>query len=161
MSPRAAARLESLGFQDVYDYVAGEADWTASGLPIEGTNADLRHAGALARRDLPTCRLDEDARDVMSRVCGVGWDACAVVNDDRVVLGLLRCNGSDAMPGMTVEQRMESGPSTFRPDARLDRPLSYMRRHDLASVLVTRSDGRLVGLLLRESIERVDSADHA
>ena len=27
MSPRAAWRLDSLGFQQVYDYVAGEADW--------------------------------------------------------------------------------------------------------------------------------------
>lgn len=160
MSPRAAARLESLGFQDVYDYVAGEADWTASGLPVEGANASLRRAGDLALRDVPTCRLDEVALDVMSRVCGAGWDACAVVNDDRVVLGLLRCGDVDAAPGVTVEQSMESGPSTFRPDAMLDQPLRYMRRHDLPSVLVTTSDGRLVGLVLRKTIEDAGTADH-
>ena len=39
MSPRAAWRLESLGFGDVYDYVAGKVDWMAAGLPIEGANA--------------------------------------------------------------------------------------------------------------------------
>jgi len=32
MSPRAASRLESLGFRDVYDYAAGKADWFAAGL---------------------------------------------------------------------------------------------------------------------------------
>jgi hypothetical protein len=29
MSPRAASRLESLGFTQVNDYVAGKADWVA------------------------------------------------------------------------------------------------------------------------------------
>jgi hypothetical protein len=33
MSPRAAWRLEGLGFERVYDYVPGESDWFASGLP--------------------------------------------------------------------------------------------------------------------------------
>src|SRR6266511_4403171 len=37
MSPRAAWRLESMGFAEVYDYVAGKADWGAAGLPLEGT----------------------------------------------------------------------------------------------------------------------------
>jgi len=32
MSPRAASRLESLGFRDVYDYAAGKADWFNAGL---------------------------------------------------------------------------------------------------------------------------------
>jgi hypothetical protein len=33
MSPRAAWRLESIGFQHVYDYVAGKADWGGAGRP--------------------------------------------------------------------------------------------------------------------------------
>ncbi len=36
MSPRAASRLESLGFREAYDYAAGKADWFAAGLPMEG-----------------------------------------------------------------------------------------------------------------------------
>ncbi len=36
MSPRAACRLEALGFEQVYDYVLGIADWNAAGIPIEG-----------------------------------------------------------------------------------------------------------------------------
>ena len=160
MSPRAAARLESLGFQDVYDYVPGEADWFASGLPMEGTNANLRHAGDLARRDVPTCQLGEDVSDVTRRVCDAGWDACPVVNNERVVLGLLRCDGADPTLGATVEDSMESGPSTFRPDASLDQPLAYLRRHNLTSVLVTTSDGRLVGLLSQQTLEQADTEVH-
>jgi rhodanese-related sulfurtransferase len=31
MSPRAASRLESLGFTEVYDYIDGKLDWMAAG----------------------------------------------------------------------------------------------------------------------------------
>ena len=44
MSPRAACRLETLGFSEVYDYVAGKADWLARGLPREGEKAGERRA---------------------------------------------------------------------------------------------------------------------
>jgi rhodanese-related sulfurtransferase len=90
LSPRAAWRLESLGFAEVYDYVDGELDWLAAGLPTEGRNADVPRAGDVARRDVPTCRLEEPIGQVRERVRAAGWDACVVVNDQRVVLGLLR-----------------------------------------------------------------------
>lgn len=34
-SPKAAQRMEELGYTDVYDYEAGKADWKAAGLPVE------------------------------------------------------------------------------------------------------------------------------
>jgi rhodanese-related sulfurtransferase len=37
MSLRAAWRLEDLGFEKVYDYVPGKADWFANGLPKVGS----------------------------------------------------------------------------------------------------------------------------
>ena len=153
MSPRAAWRLESLGFREVYDYLAGEVDWFANGLPLEGALASVRRAGDFARPDVPTCQLYEQADTVLARVCGIDWDACVVVNDERVVLGLLCCDGLTASPGATVEQHMKSGPSTFRPDATLDQPLDHMRRHNVGSVLVTTPNGRLKGLLLRADAE--------
>lgn len=39
MSPRAACRLATLGFEQIYDYVAGKSDWLARGLPREGEKA--------------------------------------------------------------------------------------------------------------------------
>ena len=54
MSLRAAWRLESLRFTEVYDYVAGEADWFASGLPGEGRDGAIPFAGDVARRYVPT-----------------------------------------------------------------------------------------------------------
>jgi rhodanese-related sulfurtransferase len=34
-SPKAAKRMEQLGYDRVYDYVAGKADWRAAGKPVE------------------------------------------------------------------------------------------------------------------------------
>jgi CBS domain-containing protein len=52
---------------------------------------------------------------------------------------------------------MELGPSTFRPDATLDQPLAYMRRRSRSGVLVTLSDGRLVGFLTRADAEHAEA----
>ncbi len=38
-SPKAARRLDQLGYRNVYDYEAGKQDWRSAGLAIEtGTN---------------------------------------------------------------------------------------------------------------------------
>lgn len=34
-SPKAAKRLEDLGYSNVLDYEAGKEDWRAAGLPVE------------------------------------------------------------------------------------------------------------------------------
>src|SRR5216683_1666901 len=59
MSKRAAWRLETLGFEQVHHYTPGKEDWMAAGLPIEGSKASIPRVGGVARRDVPTCRLDE------------------------------------------------------------------------------------------------------
>jgi CBS domain-containing protein len=161
LSPRAAWRLESLGFTQVYDYTDGKLDWLAAGLPTEGTNASSPRAGDVARRDVPTCATDEDIGDVRKRVSAAGWDACVVVNDERVVLGLLRADeladGSDG----PVEAVMRPGPSTFRPHVPIGEMAHYMIDHDLPSSPITTSDGRLVGLLKVEDAARVAHEQHA
>jgi hypothetical protein len=78
-----------MGFRRVYDYVAGKKDWGSYGLPREGTSVPARTAGEVARRDVPTCALDERLADVLERVRSAGWDTCIVVNEQRVVLGRL------------------------------------------------------------------------
>jgi CBS domain-containing protein len=150
MSPRAAWRLESLGFADVYDYVAGKLDWMAAGLPTEGTNAAHPRAGEVARKDVPTAHLDERLGDVRTRAKESGWDAVVVINDERVVLGLLRSKELDKDPEATIEQAMRPGPSTFRPYVSIKEMADHMIEHKLESSPITTSDGRLVGLLLQK-----------
>ena len=153
MSPRAAWRLESLGFGEVYEYRGGKLDWMAAGLPTEGTNAKRPRAGSLARADVPTCRLDERRADLAARVRAAGWSQCVVVDDDRVVLGLLEGEALDG-GAATAADAMREGPTTIRPHVTLDDTVISLAAHRHEQVLVTTSDGRLVGLLRRADAER-------
>lgn len=155
MSPRAAARLESLGFSQLYDYSAGKVDWAAMGLPTEGNVAERLRAGDIARQDAPTCRLMERLGDVRERVEASGWNVCLVVDDAGVVLGRLRDAAFEKDPDATVENIMEEGPTTIRPNTELEDITRRMQAKKVGSILVTRSDGRLIGIMYREDAARV------
>src|SRR6266540_4232965 len=113
MSPRAASRLESLGFEHVYDYVAGKADWGSAGLLLEGANGSETRAGAHLRTDVPTCRPDERVEEVCARLDESGWDTCFVVDERRVVLGRIRRRAIRARGNVAAEEAMTLGPSTI------------------------------------------------
>jgi predicted transcriptional regulator len=91
---------------------------------------------------------------VSRRVHEAGWSACVVVNDERIVLGLLRAAELDRDPALTIERAMRPGPSTFRPYRLISEIADYMGDRKLESSPVTTSDGRLVGLLIRTDAER-------
>jgi CBS domain-containing protein len=144
-----------MGFTQVYDYSAGKLDWLAAGLSTEGSNAQRPRAGDVARPDVPTCGLHERLGEVAQRVRAAGWDACVVVNAERVVLGLLRAKELEADRDLRIEQAMRPGPSTFRPYVSIAEMARFMADHNLDSSPITTSDGRLVGLLLRRDAARV------
>lgn len=153
MSPRAAARLESLGFKQVYDYAAGKTDWGSAGLPLEGANGSETRAGAHVRADVPVCHLDDRLRDVRDRLEGSGWDTCFVLDERGVVLGRLGRRAIRGRGDVSVEDAMTLGPSTIRPSARLSDMVERMRKQNLTNLPVTTSDGRFVGLLTRQDAE--------
>ena len=111
MSSRAAWRLEALGFEQVFRYAAGKVDWMAAGLPIEGTKASVPRVGSLARRDVPTCRLEDEVGVVSSRLRATDWDLCVVLNEARIVLGRVTLETDQHK---TVAQVMDPGPVTYR-----------------------------------------------
>jgi CBS domain-containing protein len=152
MSPRAAWRLETLGFAQVFDYADGKLDWMAAGLPTEGTNATKPRAGDVAHKDSPTCLLTERLSEVRDRVRGLGWDAVVVVNEERIVLGLLRSKELDSEGDQLIEQVMRPGPSTFRPFTSIAEMAKFLDEHKLDNSPITTSDGRLVGLLLTKDV---------
>ena len=157
MSPRAAWRLEALGFENVCDYAAGKQDWLANGLPIEGELAEAPKIGQLACREVPTCRLDETISEVAERLQSSNWSECVVTNQATIVLGLIRKAMWDGVDnGMLVEQTMESAPATFRPHVRSDEMLAYMQKKKLKSALVTTSEGKLVGLVRRKDLSQIE-----
>ena len=142
-----------MGYQRVYDYVAGKKDWGSYGFGHEGSNVPECTAGDVAHRDVPTCTLENELPEVRERVRAAGWDTCIVVNEQRVVLGLLGRKAIAADNDETVEQAMTPGPSTVRPSIGADALLERIRARNLTSFLVTTPDGRLVGLALRRDLE--------
>jgi Mg/Co/Ni transporter MgtE len=146
----------------VYDYVAGKQDWFAAGLPREGKIAGLPRAADVARPDVPTCRLDERVGEVRERVRGAGWGECVVINDRRVVLGILQPEQFEhARDDDVVEDSMRPGPGTFRPHVHIEELAAFMGRHDLESAPITTSDGELVGMLRRTDAEAAAHRLHA
>jgi CBS domain-containing protein len=163
MSPRAASRLRTLGFERVRDYSGGKEDWLAFGLPREGASAAAPLAGDLARSDAPTCRLDDALAEIRRRLQRNGWDSCLVVTEDRVVLGRIGRRALRGSEARTAEEAMTEGPGTVRPSAAVADLLARMRERDLQAVPVTTPDGKLIGMLRREDAERAvaesDAAD--
>ena len=82
-----------------------------AGLPTEGTNTQRPRLVDVVRRDVPVCSLGERLGDVRERVIAAGWDACVVVSQERVVLGLLRANELQADPHLLVDQAMRPDPA--------------------------------------------------
>jgi CBS domain len=160
MAPRAAARLESLGFREVLEYKAGKSDWLAAGLPTEGENSRCPRAGEASRKDVVLCGLKDRLGDVRDRAATTELKVAVVVDAQQVVLGLLRSKQLEMDPDLAVERAMRPGPSTFRPYVSMKEMADYMVEHSLESVPITTSDGKLAGVLLKSDATRM-AADAA
>ncbi len=158
MSPRAAWRLETTGFEQVYDYVGSKVDWIGDGLPFEGTLAEQPRLSTVAELDVPTCSIDETAGAVRGRVGG--WEFCLVVaGPDRVVLGLARVEALGLGDDRRMGEVMQEGPSTYRPHVTAKEMSANLRRSPAPWVIVTTLSGHLVGVARPEAIHLAAEGD--
>lgn len=148
MSPRAAWRLEALGYGPLYDYAAGKVDWMAAGLPTIRTDAVERRALDWADRDPPTCHPDDLVGELPAR-----GESVVVINDRRMVLGRLRAGTAPTDAAARVEDVMEPGPATVRAHEPLDPLLERMRRRGTDEVIVTTPEGEFLGVVRRTKEE--------
>lgn len=145
MSPRAAWRLEAAGFT-AYDYVAGKSDWLAADLPFDG-NAHL--VGSVTRRDVPVVRVGATTRTARESLDRYGFGPVVVVNAEQVVMGVLhRADLERLAADAAVDAALRFGVSTVRPSEPVAELVHRMQHADITRIVVTRSDGTLVGLFL-------------
>jgi rhodanese-related sulfurtransferase len=157
LSPRAARRLELLGFTDVYDYMVGKAAWLADGLPFEGERGPGTRIGSIARDDVPTVHARATLADAAKAFGEDNTEGIAVVvDDDRVVMGVLRREALGLDPQSLVLDAAQPGPSTFRPSLPIEEMADHFRRHDLARALVTTLEGRWIGMVRRHDVVQDD-----
>src|SRR3954454_1229515 len=88
LSPRAAHRLDQLGFAEVYDYVASKAAWLACGLPGEGLLHEDRRVAARVHADVPRLKPNAAISDLATAIGD--WEIAVVVDGDDVLLGSIR-----------------------------------------------------------------------
>src|SRR5690349_16327487 len=118
-------------------------DWAAAGLPVEGEHAQLPRLLDIAERDVPTCRLTDRLADVPSPLC-------VVTDEHGIVLGQV----TEKRAGNTVEEVMELAPATYRPNVSLEELWGRLEKHPrVQHVLVSTSDGQLLGRLWRHDLE--------
>jgi rhodanese-related sulfurtransferase len=141
LSPRAAWRLEHLGFSDAFDYAVSKMDWLARGRDYEGT-ADLvtRHLDRDVARCTPATPLDE-VRAAVGRA-GI----CVVTNEAGIVFGAVDAKTLSSREGSTAEGVMRPGVSTVRPSEERDKLDERLTSHKIERIVVTDLEGKLLGL---------------
>ena len=150
MSPRAAWRLEAAGFGPVYDYAAGKADWLAADLPFEGT-AEL--AGLFTRRGVATVAETTPAAEALRLLDAQRFGPILVLNQAGVVMGAAYRDALAGAPGEAeTASVMRFGVSTVRPSEDAAALAHRMGHAEVTRVVVTRSDGTLVGLFFAADV---------
>ena len=148
MSPRAAWRLEAAGFSPVYDYTDGKADWLAADLPFD---ADARLVGPLTRREVPTVADEATVEAARAELQAVGFGPVVVLNPAGIVLGTLHAEQLEQADADTpVAGLLRFGISSVRPSEQVAELTRRMAHRGVTRVVVTRSDGGLVGLFFTE-----------
>jgi rhodanese-related sulfurtransferase len=152
MSPRAAARLDSLGFGRVYDYAASKVDYLARGLPREGEKAQERRAADLVRDGVVRCRPGERIAQVRAQVEASPYGVALVLDERDVLLGRLRGSALRGDGTVSAEEAMEAGPSTIRADTSLENLRERLDGGGLNFAIVTTPDGVLMGIICRADL---------
>ena len=155
MSPRAACRLDALGFEKVHDYTLGIADWKAAGEPIEGPPIGVQVVADATRPDIPTASPQERLGTVRDRTEAAGWDEALVLDCEGLVVGRLRGRiwGQDRR--LAVVEVMEPGPTTVRPNGALAPLVNRMEERATKLVTVTTPQGVLIGVLVLQDAQRL------
>ena len=140
MSPRAACRLERLGFE-VYDYVLSKVDWLAAGLPTERAEPAAPRVSLVLETNVATCAPTARVKELRAASDAREW---VVVTEEGVVLGRLRLDG-DTGGNVTAEEVMHPGPTTVRAHEDLAKTWERMAARNVKSILVTTPEGVLLG----------------
>ncbi len=104
--------------------------------------------------DVPTCASDDPVGEVRERISRSGHDFCVVVNDEDVILGLLRGDTLAKDEKARACDVMELGPKTTPPSEPVRELLEARSSQGVKEFLVATSHGILLGGMSRDGAER-------
>lgn len=79
-------------------------------------------------------------------------DVGVVVDDDGIVLGLLRAEATEVDPSMPVRDLLQPAPSTFRPSMSIKEMVEYFRKSDESRAIITSLTGEWIGMIRRADV---------
>jgi len=123
----------------------------AEGLPGEGRRQDEQRIGAIADPDVPILRAGTTVGEAAGAL-GEDDDVAVVLDEDDIVLGLLRRPALGLDPATPVEDVAQPGPSTFRPSLTIKELRDYFDSGHDERALVTTLTGRWLGLIRRSDL---------
>ena len=125
-------------------------DWLSADLRFEGT-AQL--AGMFTRRDVATAGEHTPASEALRRLEAQGFGPVLVLNEAGVVMGAAYRDQLRAASGQAeVGRVMRFGVSTVRPSEDAAALAHRMGHAEVTRVVVTRSDGTLIGLFFAADV---------
>ncbi len=119
-------------------------DWLAYGLPVEKN----------LQKEFPIARLDDLAGDVRLRLEQAGFSICPVLSEDGVLIGVFEHLNGSIDPSTPVKNVMDPAPTTVRPSVSVDSAMKQLDKSEADELLVTSSDGKLLGLFRRPKISK-------
>jgi predicted transcriptional regulator len=130
--------------------MAGKMDWLAADLPFEGT---AQFAGMFTRRDVATVAERTRAAEALRLLEAQGFGPVLVLNQAGVVMGAAYQDHLEAaVAEAEVGSVMRFGLSTVRPSEDAAALVHRMGQARVTRVVVTRSDGTLIGLFFAEDM---------
>ena len=125
-------------------------DWLAADLPFEGT-AQL--AGMFTRRGVATTSEETPAAEALRLLEAQGFGPVLVLNQAGVLMGAAyRDHLEAAVAEAEVGSVMRFGVSTVRPSEDAAALVHRMGHAEVTRVVVTRSDGTLIGLFFADDL---------
>lgn len=123
-------------------------DWLSFGLPHEG---EALLAGDALDSDVPTCGADETLGAVRDRLPS---PYCVVLNHEGIVMGAVGDGAFRQSDSSRIDDVASLAVTTVRPSEDLEALAERMDEAGADSVLVTSSDGKLLGRLTLEGARR-------
>jgi CBS-domain-containing membrane protein len=101
-----------------------------------------------------TCALEDLVGDVRARIERSPYGFALVTSPSQILLGRARRSALNGDPAVPIEEAMEPGPSTVRPDTPAQQLAGRLADRDLKTAVVTTPEGHLLGIVLRRDLEQ-------
>ena len=127
----------------------GKMDWLAYGLPVEKKPQGVAMVIDHMQKEFPVARLSDPVGDIRLRLEQAGFAICPVLDNEGIVLGAIDRAAVSADPATPAAAVMDPGPATVRPSISLDSAVKQLARQKADEMLVTSSNGKLIGFFRR------------